>query len=182
MAFKKGQSGNPAGRTPGIPTAQTRRRKALAAWGQACDIKAPENHILKHLFDEALKETSVLKALVDRMIPPTRRSETHVEIREVAQLVDLSPEQQLTEVVNLVLAGTLTIEVGQELADLMTKAARHQEALVMSDIIGRIKAGEEPVQVLRSVAGLEGEQPSAMEVRQRARVAYLKEHHGQANT
>lgn len=112
MPFKKGQSGNPAGRAPGI--IDRRRRMAQAYIGEF-------DAVVTALIDKA-KEGDVAAAALylSRVEPPLRaRAErVHFKLDSALPLAD-----QAQQVVAAVAAGELDPDSGKLLVDCLTAAA-----------------------------------------------------------
>ena len=121
MTFRKGQSGNPAGRKPGTGRLTPLREKI------ARDL--PE--ILAALAVEAKQgNPQAAKLLLERTLPPLRP-----EARPPQGATPTDPQGILSAVG----AGTLTLEQGEALMNLAATAARISELV---EIEARLKALE----------------------------------------
>ena len=125
MAFKKGQSGNPAGRSPGS-TPAAKLKKIIAD-------NMPE--ILASLIEQAkLGDTSAAKALMDKVIPSLKSQALPVSIAAEEGL-----NHQGQAVIAATLAGTIPPNIGAALITALSNQAKLVEFEEMSQRLVRIE-------------------------------------------
>lgn len=105
MAFKKGQSGNPAGRPKGRADARTRWRKALEKDGDKLVKKAVELALAG--------DSQALKLCIDRAIPAYRPAAEPVSF----ELSGETLTERANSVLTAVAAGQLDPQTGKGLID-----------------------------------------------------------------
>lgn len=128
MAFKPGQSGNPAGRPKGSKNNSTRLREKL-------DRELPS--ILKKLTALALDgDVAAAKLILDRALPPLRPEAAAVRIPGV-QGASLS--DQASAVLAAVAEGKMPPDTGGMILSALASTAK---ALELADLMHRIAALE----------------------------------------
>ena len=125
MAFKKGQSVNPAGRSPGS-TPATKLKKIIAD-------NMPE--ILASLIEQAKSgDTSAAKALMDKVIP---------SLKSQAVPISISAEDSLSNqgqvVISATLSGSIPPDIGATLITALSNQAKLVEMEEMSQRLARIE-------------------------------------------
>ena len=124
--FQKGQSGNPAGRRPGVPNPSRELRKAIGA-------HVPE--IIASLVQAALGgDTAAASLLLSRVLPPVKA--------ETATLA-ITDECGMVERAELVVAETLTGNLSPTAAaELMTVLASQARIVEVAELERRLVAIE----------------------------------------
>lgn len=125
--FKPGQSGNPAGRKPGIPDKRVAWRKALEPHGQELISKALE------LAMEG--DVQALKACLDRICPPYRPAAAPVEFTLEGETLT----EQAQSVLVAIAAGELDPQTGVQIINSIASVAKIAE---LDEILERIEALE----------------------------------------
>ena len=114
-AWRKGQSGNPAGRPKGIPNPQARLRSMI-------DVAA----LIARLAESAAKgNTRAAELLLDRALPPLRSVAEPVELPGVAEAPNLTARAD--RIVELVAAGQISADIGTSLLSALGQFARIAE-------------------------------------------------------
>lgn len=131
--WKKGQSGNPAGRPPGKPDKRSRFRRAIEGKG---------DDLVKVLVDAALGgDVQALKLCLDRLAPPIRPSAEPIE-------VDLPEEGTAAEQAAAVLAAIARGEVdpvnGKLLIDAISAVSSLSELPAILARLARLEAEQKP--------------------------------------
>jgi len=113
MTFKKGQSGNPSGRKPGIPDRRTHLRNAIQ------QNIAP---VIAKLQEQALEgDTAAAALLLSRGIAPLRaESEDRVSF---AFNPKATPAENIEAVLRAVAAGEMSVDTGAQLITGIEKLA-----------------------------------------------------------
>ena len=125
MAFKKGESGNPAGRKPGS-TPATKLKKIIAD-------HMPE--ILASLIEQAKSgDTAAAKALMEEVIPGLKSQALPVSI---AAEDNLSKQGQA--VINATLSGRVPPDVGAVLITALSNQSKLVEMEEMNQRLARIE-------------------------------------------
>jgi hypothetical protein len=129
VAFKKGTSGNPKGRTPGQETRASRLRKA---------IEARADELLEAAIALALAgDVQALRMLLDKIIPSLKSRDLPVSIK-------LDPEAALPaqgrQILGAVAEGKLNISDGTAL---LTGLAAQSRLIEISELTERIERLEE---------------------------------------
>ncbi|MFI3120023.1 MAG: DUF5681 domain-containing protein [Methylococcaceae bacterium] len=125
MAFKKGQSGNPAGRKPGT-TSGAKVRKA---------IEAAIPSVLKVVIEAAKNgDIQAAKVLLDRICPP---------LKAQAQSVDIAQGDTLAASGDIIIRAALSGNVPPDTAIQLISALSVQAKIIeTTELIGRIEALE----------------------------------------
>ncbi|MFU1517415.1 DUF5681 domain-containing protein [Vreelandella alkaliphila] len=123
MAFKKGQSGNPAGRPKGRVDARTRWRKALEKDGEKLVKKAIELALAG--------DSQALKLCIDRAIPAYRPAAEPVSF----ELSGETLTERANSVLTAVAAGQLDPQTGKALIDAIGSLVKVSE---IDDITRRL--------------------------------------------
>ena len=114
-AWRKGQSGNPAGRPKGIPNPQARLRSMI-------DVAA----LIARLAESAAKgNTRAAELLLDRALPPLRSVAEPVALPGVAEAPNLTARAD--RIVELVAAGAISADLGTSLLSALGQFARIAE-------------------------------------------------------
>ena len=114
-AWRKGQSGNPAGRPKGIPNPQARLRSMI-------DVAA----LIARLAESARKgNTRAAELLLDRALPPLRSVAEPVALPGVAEAPNLTARAD--RIVELVAAGAISADIGTSLLSALGQFARIAE-------------------------------------------------------
>ena len=114
-AWRKGQSGNPAGRPKGIPNPQARLRSMI-------DVAA----LIARLAESAAKgNTRAAELLLDRALPPLRSVAEPVALPGVAEAPNLTARAD--RIVELVAAGQISADIGTSLLSALGQFARIAE-------------------------------------------------------
>ena len=114
-AWRKGQSGNPAGRPKGIPNPQARLRSMI-------DVTA----LIARLAESAAKgNTRAAELLLDRALPPLRSVAEPVALPGVAEAPNLTARAD--RIVELVAAGQISADIGTSLLSALGQFARIAE-------------------------------------------------------
>ncbi len=112
--FKKGQSGNPAGRKPGTSKA-SKLRESIAE-----DLPG----IIKSLVNAAKDgDTAAAKLLLDRAIPALKPQSLEVSL----PLPDKSPTESAQAIVDAVGAGVISADVAQSMLSGLASLVKIQE-------------------------------------------------------
>lgn len=129
MTYKKGQSGNPAGRRPGIPDKRSELRRSLAEHAPA---------LLKKAVDLALEgDTAALKLCVDRLMPPARARDEAVPVPGLMGTASLT--QQAQAIIEALARGELAPAEAGAIMGALASAARAKE---IDELEQRIQALE----------------------------------------
>lgn len=130
MAFKKGESGNPAGRPKEIATA-TALRERLSE-----DMPA----IIQKLIDMAKSgDTQAIKIILDRTHPPVKAQALPVNISTDGTLVD-----QGNAVINATLSGQIPPDIG---AQLITALSNQGKLIDLEELGERLKRIEQQLKL-----------------------------------
>ena len=125
MAFKKGESGNPAGRPRGSVNKNLQMLRAAA------------EAILPDLIDRAKSgDLEAQKLILDRGIPRLRS----VSMPEALPLPDGTLTDQARALVALIAAGDLSTTVAAEIAGIITASARVEEVDQLRDELKALRA------------------------------------------
>ena len=125
MAFKKGASGNPAGRPRGSVNKNLRMLRDAA------------EAILPDLIDRAKSgDMEAQKLILDRGIPRLRA----VSMPEAMPLPDSPLADQAKALVALIAAGDLSTTVAAEIAGIITASARVEEVDQLRDELKALRA------------------------------------------
>ena len=125
MAFKKGESGNPAGRPPGSVNKNLRMLRDAA------------EAILPDLIKRAKSgDLEAQKLILDRGIPRLRA----VSPPEALALPDGTLTDQTKALVALIAAGDLSTTVAAEIAGIITASARVEEIDQLRDELKALRA------------------------------------------
>lgn len=124
MAFKKGQSGNPAGRKAGqTPGAQIRKA-----------IEEHKDEILNAVFDAAIGgDMTACKMLLDRITPPLKPVAANVTIPFT---VDMTLADQGAAVIHAALSGGIPPDVG---AQLITALSNQGKLVELQELTNRLE-------------------------------------------
>ncbi len=126
--WRKGQSGNPKGRPPGIPQPHTRMLQAL-------DVPA----LLAQLQQQALNgDVQAARTLLERALPVRKATAEPVTLPGIAEAGTLTEKAE--RIVALVADGHLPPDVGASLIESIGKLARVAET---DELARRITALEE---------------------------------------
>jgi len=113
--WKPGESGNPKGRPPGIPTWAAKVRAGIDVQG-----------IINALGAKALQgNTRAAELLLDRALPALRPVAQAVELPGVAEAPNLTARAD--RIVELVAAGTISADIGTSLLSALGQFARIAE-------------------------------------------------------
>lgn len=127
MTFKKGQSGNPAGRPPGIPDRRSVLRKRLEDKGE---------ELLETAMNQAIRgDSGMMKVLLGRLIAPPKPETPPA----VFNLPEGDFSEQAEAVVNAIIAGEINPSTGNELLAAMNQRIKIQE---FHDLTNRVAALE----------------------------------------
>ena len=131
--FRKGQSGNPAGKKPGT------RNKATVAVQTL--LHGESDALTRKCVEMALEgDTVAMRLCLERIIPPCKDSPLEIKLPPVTSAAKLS--KATAKVVREVAAGNLTPSQGEAMTRLLS---HHQKALELSDLDERIKALEDAI-------------------------------------
>lgn len=132
--FKKGQSGNPAGKPKGAKDKRTELRELL---------KPHAVKLVKKVVDLALAgDTTALRICIDRLIPPIREQALHIALPEVKDVAGCTAAQAA------VLRAVTTGELLPGEAEALSALIEHQRrGLESSDHEARMRAIEEKLNI-----------------------------------
>ncbi len=139
MAFKKGQSGNPAGKPKGAKDKRTELRALLQP--HAADLVKKAVEMAK------AGDVQALRICIDRIIPPMRDSRISISLPKLSDSRACVEAQGF--IVEAVAAGELLPSEGAALSSLVENQRRSFETLTLEE---RLKAIEERL-------GLNGARP-----------------------
>lgn len=126
-AWKKGQSGNPAGRPKGTPNPQARLRKLI-------DVE----EIVRKLQAKALEgNTRAAELLLERALPPLRAVAEPVELPGLSDAATLTAKAEC--IVALTAAGKLSPDVATAMLSAIGQLAKATE---IDDLTRRLEALE----------------------------------------
>lgn len=133
MKFKKGQSGNPAGKPRGAKDKRTEFRELL---------KPHEPAVVQKLISLAKDgDTAAMRLVLERISPQMRATDNPIRI----ELAGTTLTEKAQEVVRSIAEGQITPEQGGKLLDALSACARIQE---LDEMARRIAALEAEVQVI----------------------------------
>lgn len=125
MAFKKGQSGNPAGRPKEIVTSADLRKR----------ITKDMPEILENLLERAKSgDTAAIKIILDRTHPPLKAQALPITVPTGASLAETGGN-----IIDAALEGQIPPDIGSALITALTNQAKITE---VDDLIKRIEALE----------------------------------------
>lgn len=126
--WKPGESGNPAGRPPGIPNPSTRLRKLIDA-----------EKIVARLQEAALDgDVQAARTLLERALPVYRTSAEPVDLPELARATELTDKAQA--VLDAVADGRVPPDVGSQLVAAIGSVSRLAE---VDELARRVTALEQ---------------------------------------
>ena len=130
MAFKKGQSGNPAGKRPG-----TRHKATL----EALELLEGDLKAITKVCIEKAKGGDLLacKLILDKLIPNRRERPVNLKVPKVETAAEIP--KALGAILEAVAQGTLTPGEGQSLAAMLEA---YRKGLEMADLEARVAALE----------------------------------------
>ena len=128
--FVKGQSGNPAGRTPGCRNQATRIAEALLDG----DVEALTRKAVALALDG---DASAMRLCFERIIAPRRARPVHLDLPPIADAADITAA--MAAITAAVAEGTITPAEGAEVGMVVETYLRALEA---SDFDRRLKALE----------------------------------------
>jgi hypothetical protein len=128
--FVKGQSGNPAGRTPGCRNQATRIAEALLDG----DVEALTRKAVALALDG---DTAAMRLCFDRIIAPRRARPVHLDLPPIAEPADVTAA--MAAITAAVAEGAITPTEGAEVGMVVETYLRALEA---SDFDRRLKALE----------------------------------------
>lgn len=130
MAFKKGESGNPAGRKRGVPNKATDLRKYLE----------PHAEELLGKLVELAKEGNMnaLRLVVERLLPPKKENRISVDLPDVSTVSGCCDAQGA--ILAAVASGDLLLTEGDALSGLVEN---RRKALETKEIAERLSILEE---------------------------------------
>lgn len=132
--FKKGQSGNPAGKPKGAKDKRTELRELL---------KPHAEKLVKKAVDMALAgDVSALRICIDRIIPPVRENRLSIALPVVKDVAGCTAAQ--AKVLRAVAAGDL---LPGEAESLLTLIEHQRRGLESSDHEARMRAIEEKLKL-----------------------------------
>lgn len=135
MAFKKGQSGNPAGKPRGAKDKRTEIRELLRP--HQADVVTKVVELAK------AGDTTAIRLVLERICPPLRSGDVPVAIALPGDSFTAKAEGILAAVCN----GSVSPEQGAKLVDMVAAVARVME---VDQLTARIAALE---QAMRGIAG-----------------------------
>jgi hypothetical protein len=139
--FKKGTSGNLAGRPLGS------RNKATLLCEQLLHGQAEQ--ITQKLVELALKgNMQAICAALDRLVPPRKERSVNLELRPVSDLQDLALQYQ--EIVSAIAAGDITPAEGESLSNILTSQSQTLERVNLEQRVENLEAFGREVQSYRS--------------------------------
>ncbi|HVV98067.1 MAG TPA: DUF5681 domain-containing protein [Rhodanobacteraceae bacterium] len=128
--FKPGESGNPAGRRPGAPDRRNELKELLGTHSQA---------LIEAAVAQALNgETSVMVALLHRLVPVAKSARDPIELPALAAAT--TPADQARAIVAEVAAGRISPDVAAELLAGVANAARIVESAELIERIAKLEA------------------------------------------
>lgn len=137
MPFKKGQSGNPKGRTPGVKSLHTRMTDALRSFGKRHDVTDPASVLLDTIIQQAIDGDSKAQRLIlERWQPvPKQRAEPI----SLAETLPSSPVKAIQQITDAVTTGELDIESASKLGALISLRIRAEEHQDLEERLSRIE-------------------------------------------
>lgn len=138
MRFKKGQSGNPAGKPRGAKDKRTELRELLRQ--HQADIVQKVVELAKG------GDTAAIRLVLERISPPIRAADERV----VVPLNGDTLTEKAQEIVSAISTGRISPDQGTRLLDALTACARIQEA---DEMVRRIAALEQLVCPATSMRG-----------------------------
>ena len=129
MAFKPGQSGNPAGRPKGIKDRRVQRRELFEAHAEELVAKA-----IQLALDG---DAQALRMCLDRIVPPVKESPVTITLPDVKDAAGCDAAQ--AAILQAVASGELLPSQGEALSALVE---HRRKAIETSELVRRIEALE----------------------------------------
>jgi hypothetical protein len=130
MKFKKGTSGNPTGRPPGIPDRRTELRRKL---------EDRSGELLDTAIEQALEgDSGLMRALLGRVIAPAKPETLPASFT----LPHGSLTEQAQAVMVAIASGQLPTSTGSELLSAMAQVAKIREADELESRIERLESAQ----------------------------------------
>jgi len=137
VTFRKGQSGNPAGRKPGSRTRGSMINDALIAYSQKHGVDAKQG-IIESLIHKALNgDTTASKLILERLQPSFKPVSLPIKLDK--RLLPKDPLKRAEKLIELTVSGDLLLEEAKVLLDGMKTVLSIQEA---TELEQRIEALE----------------------------------------
>lgn len=130
MGYKKGQSGNPAGKPKGAKDKRTELRSLLQPHAEDLVKKAVEMAIAG--------DVSALRICIDRIIPPVKDNRMSISLPKLHDAKSCVEAQCL--IVAAVASGELLASEGHALSDLVENQRRSFETLTLEERLKAIEA------------------------------------------
>jgi hypothetical protein len=131
--FKPGHSGNPAGRRPGAPDRRNELKELLGSRSK---------DLIEAAVAQALSgETSVMVALLHRLVPVAKSARDPIELPALAKATTAA--DQARAIVSEVAAGRIPPDVASELLASVANASRIVESAEWIERIARLEAAAE---------------------------------------
>ncbi len=138
--FKKGQSGNPKGKPPGITHRKTLVEKSLMKWGKENGIDNPIDELLARVYRDAMNGNEFcMKLVIERLQAPVK----HRAYVDITGLPD-NPTERANEITKLASEGKIPIGDAHTLALTHLRVAEKMEIQeTLKLILKRLEALEE---------------------------------------
>jgi hypothetical protein len=142
--FKKGVSGNPAGRPVGS------RNKTTLACEQLLEGESEE--LIRVAVKHAKKgNIHALRLCLERVVPPRKERSIHLELRPISSLQDLPIQFQ--DIAAAIAEGRITPAEGESISNILTSHAQTMERVEMDRRVAELEAHISEVSSYRREVG-----------------------------